>query len=232
MPVYIIFPKENKVSRNLDTITTRFTAETRQRQLNEVSHLYQEDLASQEISHWMRDVQGHEQITFLSNPDLLSVTGAQVVIMSDDEAEKISQELPKAQVLKDQPIQLIQPARVTASFKQEEELDKKSLWHLDAIAHNNVQDVSGKGVTVAILDTGVDSSHPALRGKIDASCEFDLETGKVTHQPISLDSEGHGTHVAGLICGQKIGIAPDSSLVSGVMLPKGRAVALLLLYWP
>jgi thermitase len=50
----------------------------------------------------------------------------------------------------------------------------------------------GKPVTVAVLDTGVDSTHIDLRGKVIASYNF---TGSDTAE----DRRGHGTHVAGII---------------------------------
>ena len=37
----------------------------------------------------------------------------------------------------------------------------------------------------------------------------------------SVDTQGHGTHVAGLICGNTIGVASNTEIVSGVIIPKG-----------
>ena len=50
----------------------------------------------------------------------------------------------------------------------------------------------GKPVTVAVLDTGVDSHHIDLQGKVVASYNF-------TSSPTVEDLRGHGTHVAGII---------------------------------
>jgi subtilisin family serine protease len=54
--------------------------------------------------------------------------------------------------------------------------------------------VTGKGVTVAVLDTGIDATHPDLRGKVVASQDFSGSGDTV-------DRFGHGTHVAATIAG-------------------------------
>ncbi|MCX5512987.1 S8 family serine peptidase [Kaistia algarum] len=62
----------------------------------------------------------------------------------------------------------------------------------------------GKGVTVAVLDTGIEADHPAFTGVTLKCCNF-------TDEPDE-DQSGHGTHCAGTIFGrdvneQRIGIA-------------------------
>ena len=74
--------------------------------------------------------------------------------------------------------------------------------------------LTGAGVTVGILDTGVKADHPDLTGKVLAAQDF-TGTG-------DSDDIGHGTHVAGIIAGTGAasggryrGIAPDARLISG-----------------
>lgn len=74
---------------------------------------------------------------------------------------------------------------------------------------------TGEGVTVAVLDTGVDASHPDLAGQVVAEANF-------TDEPDAVDHHGHGTHVASTVAGtgaasggQYVGVAPDADLVSG-----------------
>ncbi|MEM7116911.1 MAG: S8 family serine peptidase [Chloroflexota bacterium] len=82
--------------------------------------------------------------------------------------------------------------------------------------------VRGEGVVVAIMDSGVDWTHPILR----ANYRGHLPNGSVDHagswfspgQPnISEPSDilGHGTHVAGIAVGQDgIGVAPDAEWIA------------------
>ncbi len=76
----------------------------------------------------------------------------------------------------------------------------------------------GKGVKVAVLDTGVDAGHPDLAGKIGETKSF------VPDQAVR-DGHGHGTHVASTIVGsgaasegKRKGVAPGSELLVGKVL--------------
>jgi len=70
---------------------------------------------------------------------------------------------------------------------------------------------SGKGVRVAMLDTGVDESHPELSGKIAASYELVSNSGGFACEQVEgTDEVGHGTACAGIITR----IAPDVELHS------------------
>jgi subtilisin family serine protease len=55
----------------------------------------------------------------------------------------------------------------------------------------------GNGVVVALIDTGVDASHPELQGKISGTADFDATVG---HGPATSDETGHGTHVGSIAC--------------------------------
>jgi subtilisin family serine protease len=59
----------------------------------------------------------------------------------------------------------------------------------------------GQGVTVAILDTGIDREHPMLRERLVAGFDFvDLDADPSEEGMYGLDAAyGHGTHVAGLV---------------------------------
>lgn len=67
---------------------------------------------------------------------------------------------------------------------------------------------TGKGATVAIMDTGV-AEHPDLRGKVKR-LDF-VRDGNHKH-----DAGGHGTFIAGIVAanGDMKGVAPDASIVS------------------
>ncbi|MXP66157.1 protease [Roseomonas sp. M0104] len=77
---------------------------------------------------------------------------------------------------------------------------------------------SGKGIAVAVLDTGIDLSHPDFVGRVLASESF------VDGEEVQ-DGQGHGTHCAGVVCGPRTpsrlpryGVAPDALLHVGKVL--------------
>ncbi|MFD4935274.1 S8 family serine peptidase [Streptomyces virginiae] len=76
----------------------------------------------------------------------------------------------------------------------------------------------GKGVKVAVLDTGIDVNHPDFAGLIDGTASF------VPGEAVT-DVNGHGTHVAGTIVGSGAasgggnkGVAPGADLFVGKVL--------------
>lgn len=222
MPIYIIRPKISLISQSLDLIDRKLTNESRQRQTQEVEAVYQENADYQSLIQWTNEVKSQDKLTIIKSPENPSVTGTAIIKMSEKIAAEAQKEFPDFFILKDQPIDLIKPHKVTASHKNEDELKLEDLWHLKAISSSLNQQFTGKDVTVAVLDTGIDSSHPALRDKITQAIEFDVNQGQVKELNISLDIDGHGTHVAGLICGRRIGIAPDARVINALMLPKGQ----------
>jgi serine protease AprX len=75
--------------------------------------------------------------------------------------------------------------------------------------------LDGSGITIAVIDSGIDQRHAALTGKVVAVHDFTGGDG--------IDRFGHGTHVAGIIAGAGVttpdgkdyrGIAPGAKLVN------------------
>ena len=70
---------------------------------------------------------------------------------------------------------------------------------------------TGRGVRVAVIDSGIDASHPALKDKVKGAVEASVEGGRVVFRPSKGgDAAGHGTACAGIITS----IAPDAELYS------------------
>ena len=93
-------------------------------------------------------------------------------------------------------------------------------------AAQDVFPYTGKGVTAAILDSGI-AMHPDIRKNVAAFYDF------VDGQKTPYDDSGHGTHVAGCLCGNGFcsgkkyaGLAPDCRIVACKVLDeKGEGCA-------
>ncbi|MBJ6636191.1 S8 family serine peptidase [Streptomyces sp. I5] len=113
-------------------------------------------------------------------------------------------------------------------------------WGLAKIGADKAQDdrkLTGAGVRVAVLDTGIDIAHPDLSGKLAGAdsadpahpggwIEFDAD-GRPVPGSLPHDSAYHGTHVAGTVAGgdasgTRIGVAPGAELMGGLVIPGGR----------
>jgi subtilisin family serine protease len=87
---------------------------------------------------------------------------------------------------------------------------------------------TGRGVTVAILDSGLERDHPALRGRVVESVALEMVDGEPTlvEDDQAGDLFGHGTACGGII----LGLAPEAELVSVRVLGsdlKGKGAAFL-----
>lgn len=80
--------------------------------------------------------------------------------------------------------------------------------------------LSGAGVGVGHLDSGVDAAHPSLAGRVAAYRYFDVD-GRVVQGKHPSDDSGHGTHTAGIIAG----LAPRARLHVAHVLEHGRVLA-------
>ncbi|WP_372409995.1 type VII secretion-associated serine protease mycosin [Streptomyces luteireticuli] len=100
-------------------------------------------------------------------------------------------------------------------------------WALQRVVFDRLwQDTKGKGVRVAVIDTGVDIDNPQLTRAVDRSAGLDLlprdknapeEKGARTDG--TTDPVGHGTKVAGIIAARPrqgtgfVGLAPEATII-------------------
>jgi serine protease AprX len=96
-------------------------------------------------------------------------------------------------------------------------LDTATYWSGVIAAREDGHD--GAGVTIAILDTGIDGSHVDFQDKILAFHDFTTDPPST----VATDLQGHGTHCASIAAGAGIGnpaykgVAPGANLVGAAL---------------
>ncbi|WND16061.1 S8 family peptidase [Streptomyces violaceus] len=95
--------------------------------------------------------------------------------------------------------------------------EEKWTWGLQAI-RANLSSLTGRDVKIAVLDTGVDTDHPDLASRIEATVSF------VPGETVE-DGNGHGTHCIGTAAGPanpqqgpRYGVAPEARILAAKVL--------------
>ncbi|WP_217641989.1 S8 family peptidase [Halostagnicola kamekurae] len=111
----------------------------------------------------------------------------------------------------------------------------KEQWSMEHIRAFDAHDiVTGKGTTIAVIDTGVDHTHPDLKSQLDRDRSRLFRNGTIAagvdtinlstklesvERFVATDVNWHGSHVAGIATAPRnesgiVGVAPDAKLVS------------------
>ena len=150
---------------------------------------------------------------------MLPELGVAVVTMAPDQAAQLTRAAAEPG-----PITIVEPERVVtaigpaAPVMQPGAIEETRLtWGLQAVG-TAASTATGSGVRVAVLDTGLDLTHPDLAGRTVISKSF------VPDQQVQ-DGHGHGTHCIGTACGPRspailpgYGVAFESQIYAGKVL--------------
>jgi subtilisin family serine protease len=167
------------------------------------------------------DVQG--------KPRLMQFASAAVLEIDRDDLALLASELPAAVAVYPNRRIALPPRMRAVDVPLQVSRKTTHAWGLEksgALACWGSFGAQGQGVKVAVLDTGVEASHPDLAGKIARFAEFDSK-GNVSRTGVAnaRDEGGHGTHVCGTIAGGResgrwIGMAPQCKLLVAKVLGK------------
>jgi subtilisin family serine protease len=137
-------------------------------------------------------------------------------------------------IMPNQRVRLLEPHRIEFGDLRRRELTNKLTWGLEALEVAELWDTTkGRGVNVAVLDTGVFGDHAALAGRVREFTVIDPLGRRISALP-TFDGGSHGTHVCGTIAGGRtaegvaIGMAPEAKLIVGAVLV-GEATLITLL---
>jgi len=137
--------------------------------------------------------------------DRFHILPGSALTVSGDKLEKIAKTNGVKGIYKDQKLKILAlPGQTDGPSNPSP--SREGSWNIDDPRMD--KGYTGEGVTVALIDTGADGEHKALAGKIVAFKDF------VNNQTASYDDNGHGTHCASLVAGEKgMGVAPGAKLV-------------------
>lgn len=183
----------------------------------------QNDLyASQALTHKAKylverkvDVLKTFQQTFIKNTlpaeisvsnRLLRVVNA-IVVQGDEDKILALSKLPSVKrVIKSKPVKKFLADSVPM-------INADKVWEKKDPHGNNI---TGKGIVVAVVDSGVDYTHSDLGGCIGSGCKVIGGYDFVDGDADPMDIDGHGTHVAGIVAanGGVVGVAPDALILA------------------
>ena len=154
------------------------------------------------------------------------VTGVTVLEAAPETRNMLSEAFPDHDVVEDFALKLIAPPLHDALAENggsASAVTQAELWHLQDIgllaARRHGFGLTGDGIVIGVLDTGV-ADVPELSGRILENRIFDETLLDYKKTDLIADTDWHGTHVAGLIAGHSVGVAPGSKIVSLTMIPK------------
>ena len=95
-------------------------------------------------------------------------------------------------------------------------------WNLDRInqaalpldGNANTGPLTGEGIDIYVVDTGVRPTHEQITGRVVAGIDMLSADGAAAVNPTASDCDGHGTHVATTVAGSTVGVATRARIIA------------------
>lgn len=110
-----------------------------------------------------------------------------------------------------------QPTRYKSSSSFTDNFELIGSEAVRGILDQNGERLTGKGMTIGVIDTGIDYDHPDLRRNFAGGHDLvDGDEDPMETKGLGLRSTLHGTHVAGIIAanGRMRGMAPEAKIIA------------------
>jgi subtilisin family serine protease len=165
-----------------------------------------------------------EAAVYEAGGELISMVPEVGMAVAISEAQNFSKKLTKRQgvayVIPDLKVRwLSEGPSVSQGISADDEPLYSYQWNMDVIKAEKAWEAgcTGKGVRVAVLDTGIDPDHPDLESNIDPY--YSARVSCYGIWPDYSDDNGHGTWTAGIIAAADnehgvIGVAPEATIVA------------------
>lgn len=131
--------------------------------------------------------------------------------LTTSQISTLSETLGVKKIFLDRRVQRIKPMEGGLGLKLQTSVDS-----IGARFVREQLNITGRNITVAVIDTGIDYNHPDLGGCFGPSCRVIGGFDFVYNDSNPIDDHSHGTHVAGIIGanGSLTGVAPDASFIA------------------
>lgn len=225
MKRYIAIPKYDRVLSTLNMSEVKAGPDARKEQIERLQEA-RRNLGEEDPKQRPGSVQAEtlDALGLIEEIEDLSMLGVSLLDAEPEAADELKERMPEFDIVEDFEIDLIPPKKKRELLALSTTLDVWHLHHIELLrARTEGFDGTGEGVGVAVLDTGI-QPVAEISGRVQGSYIHDPVAGGLVSRPLG-DTEGHGTHVAGLIAGKRVGVAPESELLDVVMIPNGSGRA-------
>ena len=195
-----------------------------------------EDLKKKEDVHSARVIES-KNLMILDTKDKMTAEELKNEVLKQDDEKQIEYIQPDYELgmsavdpyLEEQwgHYQLYDPS-VAENSLDSEEVDTQSPYRMDADVIEAWEKAKGDGVTIALLDTGIETTHVDLQGNLLAGWDFVNDDDSVNDAEWKYD-QWHGTHIAGIIAAEEgngigvAGVAPEAKILPLKIFQSGTA---------
>ena len=212
---------QNRLQRA--TAETIALAKIQKMGLNSMTPLLKSGIVQAALSRMLQPAQKSSQAQ--SSPSQFWTSRSMPLRFQKEELKALPEEVPNIRSLHLNRRLSLPSMLETRKLQIEAEEILVSTWGVEQIKALSVwgaYGARGKKVTIGLLDTGIDATHPDLKGKVAHWAEFD-SLGNLVPGSNPHDSDEHGTHCGGTLVGSNasgrfIGVAPEAKLAAALVL--------------